>query len=211
MSWRLASRLSVITLAFLVVMVVLLLQSPQALSGLFRSIVPGASQPTLQGTDLGGTPAPDFRLNDQFGAPISLSQFKGKPVILTFLYTHCKTICPITAEKLHLVMQSLGPEAQHVAVVAVSTDPKNDTTAAALAFSQTHRMVDYWHFLTGSRDTLASVWSAYSVYAQPDSSGAVSHSTGLYVIDKQGHERVFLGDDFTPSEVTADLKVLLNE
>jgi protein SCO1 len=211
MSWRLASRLSVIILALLVVVFVLLLQSPQGMSQLLRSFIPGANLPVLQGTDLGGTPAPDFRLSDQFGKPISLSQFKGKPVILTFLYTHCKDICPLTAEKLHMVMQDLGPDAQRVAVVAVSTDPKGDTTAAALAFSQTHRMVDYWHFLTGSQDALSPIWSAYSIYAQPESGSSVAHSTGLYVIDKQGNERVFLGDDFAPAQAAADLRILLNE
>jgi len=211
MSWRLASRLSVIILALLVVVFVLLLQSPQGMSQLLRSFIPGANLPVLQGTDLGGTPAPDFRLSDQFGKPISLSQFKGKPVILTFLYTHCKDICPLTAEKLHMVMQDLGPDAQRVAVVAVSTDPKGDTTAAALAFSRVHRMVDYWHFLTGPQDALSPIWSAYSIYAQPESGSSVAHSTGLYVIDKQGNERVFLGDDFAPAQAAADLRILLNE
>ncbi len=211
MSWRLASRLSVIILALLVVVFVLLLQSPQGMSQLLRSFIPGANLPVLQGTDLGGTPAPDFRLSDQFGKPISLSQFKGKPVILTFLYTHCKDICPLTAEKLHMVMQDLGPDAQRVAVVAVSTDPKGDTTAAALAFSRVHRMVDYWHFLTGPQYALSPIWSAYSIYAQPESGSSVAHSTGLYVIDKQGNERVFLGDDFAPAQAAADLRILLNQ
>src|SRR5229473_6635106 len=211
MSWRLASRLSVIILALLVVVFVLLLQSPQVMSQLLRSFIPGANLPVLQGTDLGGTPALDFRLSDQFGKPISLSQFKGKPVILTFLYTHCKDICPLTAEKLHMVMQDLGPDAQRVAVVAVSTDPKGDTTAAALAFSRVHRMVDYWHFLTGPQDALSPIWSAYSIYAQPESGSSVAHSTGLYVIDKQGNERVFLGDDFAPAQAAADLRILLNQ
>lgn len=211
MSWRLASRLSVIILALLVVVFVLLLQSPQGMSQLLRSFIPGANLPVLQGTDLGSTPAPDFRLSDQFGKPISLSQFKGKPVILTFLYTHCKDICPLTAEKLHMVMQDLGPDAQRVAVVAVSTDPKGDTTAAALAFSRVHRMLDYWHFLTGPQNALSPIWSAYSIYAQPESGSSVAHSTGLYVIDKQGNERVFLGDDFAPAQAAADLRILLNE
>ena len=109
MNWRLASRFSVLTMALLIVLVVAVLGARTHLGG----TTPGSSFPTtnssgLQGTDLGGTPAPDFRLTDQFGKPISLSQFKGKPVILTFLYTHCPDQCPLTAEKLHAVMQNLG-------------------------------------------------------------------------------------------------------
>src|SRR5229473_4449889 len=213
MNWRLASRLSVITLAVLVVVVVTILgtRAGGVNSNASANPTPTTSASGLQGTDLGGTPAPDFHLTDQFGKPISLSQFKGKPVILTFLYTHCPDACPLTAEKLHMVMQDLGPDAQRVAVVAVSTDPKGDTTAAALAFSRVHRMVDYWHFLTGPQDALSPIWSAYSIYAQPESGSSVAHSTGLYVIDKQGNERVFLGDDFAPAQAAADLRILLNQ
>src|SRR5712692_11060652 len=167
MSWRLASRLSVIILALLVVVFVLLLQSPQGMSQLLRSFIPGANLPVLQGTDLGGTPAPDFRLSDQFGKPVSLSQFKGKPVILTFLYTHCPDACPLTAEKLRAVMQNLGSDAQRVAVLAVSTDPKGDTMAAAVTFSKTHRMLNYWHYLLGTHEELSPIWSSYAVYAAP--------------------------------------------
>lgn len=204
MNWRLVSRLSVVTLALLVVLTVALFSLQHGL---------GVAA-TLQGTDLGGTPASDFRLTDQFGQPISLSQFRGKPIILTFLYTRCPDICPLTAEKLHTVMLNLGSDAQRVAVLAVSTDPKGDDIAAALQFSETHRMTNYWHFLIGSHAALSAVWSSYNVYAAPTATtnnGTVTHTTALYVIDKQGHERVFLGDDFTSNELTADLKTLLGE
>ena len=149
------------------------------------------------GTDLGGVPAPNFRLTDQSGQPVSLSQFKGKPVVLTFLYTHCPDQCPLTAEKLHTVMLSLGSAAHSVAVLAVSTDPKGDTTAAVLNFSQVHKMQNYWHFLMGKENQLSPVWSSYSVFAAPtptSTGGSVAHTTAVYVIDKQGRERVFFGD-----------------
>lgn len=210
MTWRLASRLSVITLALLVVLLVVVLQSGQSLSRLLPVGVPGANQSSLQGTDLGGTPAPDFSLSDQLGAPVSLSQLKGKPVVLTFMYTRCKDVCPLTAAKLHQVMQNLGGDAPRVAMLAVSLDPKGDTTAAALDFSKVHGLADNWHFLTGSRDTLSPVWSSYSIFADPNNN-ALNHGFGLYVIDKQGHERVFFDDAFTPAQLTGDLRVLLGE
>ena len=217
MSWRLASRLSVVTLALLVVLIVAVLQARNGFGGTNSNANQSANSSGLQGTDLGGTPAPDFRLTDQFGHLISLSQFRGKPVVVTFLYTHCPDVCPLTAEKLHTVMQSLGADAQKVGVLAVSVDPKGDTMTAAQQFSQTHKMLNYWHFLVGTHGELAPVWAAYSMYSQPAavstpaSKGSVSHSSALYVIDKQGHERVFLSDDFTPQELTGDLRVLLGE
>ena len=211
MNWRLASRLSVIVMALLVVVFVIFLQDiEQRFSGSFAANGQNANQAGLQGTNLGSTPAPDFRLTDQSGVPISLSQFKGKPVVLTFLYTHCKDLCPLTAEKLHVVMQNLGSDAQKVAVLAVSIDPKGDTTAAALAFSKSHRMEGYWHFLTGTFNVLSPIWSNYDVYADT-SDQSVNHSFALYVLDKQGRERIFLDSGFTPAELTADLKILLGE
>ena len=138
MSWRLASRLSVISLALLVVLVVALFSVHNGAGGAATSN-PSTSTSNLQGTNLGSTPAPDFLLKDQSGNAISLSQFKGKPVVLTFLYTHCPDVCPLTAEKIHTTMQSLGSNAQHIAVIAVSMDPKGDTAIAAQNFAHAWR------------------------------------------------------------------------
>lgn len=211
MSWRLASRLSVITLALLVVLLVALLSLRNGAGGATTSN-PDANQSGLQGTDLGSVPAPDFHLKDQFAKPISLAQFKGKPVVLTFLYSHCPDVCPLTAEKLRTTMQSLGEDAQRVTVLAVSMDPKGDTIASVQNFSRVHKMGDYWHFLIGTHDELAPVWASYSVDAQAaTSAGTVSHSSAIYVIDKEGRERVLLDNDFSSAQLAADLKILLRE
>lgn len=203
MNWRLASRLSVITLAILVVIVVTVIQQHNA--------VKVSNGSGLQGTDLGGTPAPNFQLTDQFGNPISLQQFKGKPVVLTFLYTHCPDVCPLTAERLHSTMLELGKDARNVGVLAITTDPKRDDVAAALHFSQQHQMTNDWHYLTGTDQQLSPVWASYSIYAQARQQN-INHSMAIFVLDKQGRERVFLSsNDFTPAQLTADLQVLLKE
>ncbi len=213
MNWRLASRLSVLTITLLVVAVIAIVGTHNSSQG---STLPADTNTSgLHGTDLGRSPAPDFTLTDQNGSPVSLSQFKGKPVILTFLYTHCPDVCPLTADKLHAVMQNLGSDAQRVGVLAVSTDPKNDTTASAQAFTHTHKMQDYWHFLVGTHDKLAAVWSEYQVYASPAAAsstpGTVTHTAAIFLIDKQGHERAFYSSDFTNDQFTADVKTLLGE
>jgi protein SCO1/2 len=213
MNWRLASRLSVVTLAVLVILVVALFQQRHTPTPAVSSTNNSSSDTTvsgLQGTDLGNSPAPNFMLTDQFGKQVSLAEFKGKPVVLTFLYTNCPDQCPLTAEKLHATLQDLGNASKNVEMLAVSTDPARDTTSAALKFSQAHRMQDYWHYLVGKKDQLAPIWSAYGIYAQPVQQ-TVNHSLGLYIIDKQGHERVFLGNDFTPTQLAADLQALLKE
>jgi protein SCO1/2 len=209
MNWRLASRLSVITLAILVVVLITFLQRDNT-QGPVASGNTSTNAAGLQGIDLGNTPAPDFRLTDQFGKSISLSQFRGQPVVLTFLYTHCPDLCPLTAEKLHTVMQNLGSNAQSIAVLAVSVDPQRDTVEVALNFSKAHKMQDYWHYLIGTQQTLTPIWSSYHVFAQT-AQQTVNHTLPVYLIDKQGREQVYLDNDFTVPQLTADLKILLKE
>jgi protein SCO1/2 len=211
MSWRLASRLSVISLALLVVLAIAIFSLRNGTGGAANT-TPATNQSSLQGTNLGSTPAPDFLLKDQFGNSISLSQLKGKPVVLTFLYTHCPDVCPLTAETLHATMQSLGNNAQQVVVLAVSMDPKGDTVAAVQNFAKVHKLGDYFHYLIGTHKELAPVWASYSVDAQAaTSSGIVNHSSATYVIDKQGRERALLDKGFSSSQLASDLKILLGE
>ncbi|HEY7123238.1 MAG TPA: SCO family protein [Ktedonobacterales bacterium] len=202
MNWRLASRLAVVVSAILVAILIFV-------------ITQAKSAPTLQGTDLGSVAAPDFRLTDQFGNPVSLSQFRGHPVVLTFLYTHCPDTCPLIADKLHLTLNKLGSDASKVDVLAVSTDPEGDDMAAAYQFSVTHHMLNQWHFLIGTAAQLQPVWSSYHVFASaptPTATGAtVDHTVAIYVLDKSGHERVFLAEDFDPGVLANDLRILLSE
>jgi protein SCO1/2 len=204
MNWRLASRLSVLVSAILVVIIIIVVTHHS----------PNSEAAALHGTDLGGVSAPDFHLNDQFGNPISLSQFRGQPVVLTFLYTHCPDTCPLIADKLHLTLSKLGSDSSKVGVLAVSTDPQNDTKQSAYDFSQTHHMLDQWHFLLGDQTTLTPIWSAYHIYSTqatptPASPGTVNHTVAIYLIDKQGHERSFYAEDFNPNELASDIQTLL--
>jgi protein SCO1 len=172
--------------------------------------------PALQGTSLGEVPAPAFTLTDQSGAPVSLSALKGRPVVLVFMYTHCPDECPITAELLHTTTQKLGAAASRVAWIAVSVDPAGDTPQAATAFVAAHHLTGYMRFLLGSRAQLAPLWHAYGIVPEMDpfaaSNGAeVNHGLGVFVLDGQGRERIYLGYPFDPSILSADLHALLAE
>jgi protein SCO1/2 len=176
----------------------------------------GSSSSELQGTDLGETPAPGFQLVDQYGHSITLSQFKGMPVILTFFYTHCPDYCPLMAQKIHSSLVQLGSQAQKVAIVAISADPEGDTPASVATFSQTHQLQGYanWHYLLGTRQALTPIWASYHVSGVPPhakmmSASAMQHSALIYVIDQQGQERVLLDSDFQPSQLTKDIQILL--
>lgn len=204
-----------IPLATLLIVVVLLV-ARFGMGQVHTTPTPTASG--LQGTDLGNTQAPDFHLVDQHGKPVALTQFKGMPVVVTFFYTHCPDLCPLVATKIHSSLVGLGEEAQHVAILAVSVDPQHDTPANVLSFSQAHELEGYanYHYLLGSRQALTPVWHSYAVEgisatAQVEDMKTMSHTSILYLIDHQGRERVLLDSDFTPSQLTANLKALLQK
>jgi protein SCO1/2 len=167
----------------------------------------------LVGDDLGGIPAPAFQLKDQDGATVSLIQFRGQPVVLAFLYTHCPDVCPLTAEKMHTTATQLGTAASKVAWIAVSVDPTGDTPDAAKQFVATHGLTGRLQFLLGSREALAPVWADYHLAATSDATpatGAAPHTGGVYLIDKQGRERVYLASGFRPETLAQDLTTLIN-
>jgi protein SCO1/2 len=173
----------------------------------------------LPGTDLGRTPAPDFRLTDQEGREVALADLRGRPVVLTFLYAACPDICPVTADKLRRTLDNLGGDAARVAVVAVSVDPERDDVAAARAFTDRHRLTGRnWHYLTGSAEQLAPVWAAYGVARLPRPGSAAAgasavdtlgHTDALYLIDRDGRQRSLLRSDFDPDELARALRTLL--
>ena len=169
----------------------------------------------LEGTDLHSIQAPNFRLTDQFRRSVSLSQLRGRVVILTFFYTRCTDICPLTAEKLRDVARGLGRERSSITVLAVTTDPRRDTPAAARRFLMQHGDLRDWHFLLGKQYDVAQVWTDYHVYSGPSEStlgGTQStHTAGMYVIDQQGHERAYLDDVVPASEIASDIHILLGD
>ena len=105
--------------------------------------------------------APPFQLRDQFGQAVSLSDYLGKPVVLTFLYTSCPDICPIVTETLHRTHVLLGSDAEEVEFLAISVDPARDSIEKIHEYSKDRDMQDRWRFLTGTEEELKSVWKLY--------------------------------------------------
>ncbi len=169
----------------------------------------------LKGTDLGKIPAPDFKLTDQTGSAVSLADFRGKVVVLTFLYTHCPDECPLIASKLRLTSDALGATMKQTAFVAVSVDPENDTPLAIAKFVQQHQLEGTLRYLGGTREQLQPVWSAYALYVAPSPTNAtlpsVLHSTRVIVIDPAGNQRANFGSDFDPADLAFDVRALVRE
>ena len=171
--------------------------------------------PPLKGTDLGKTPAPDFKLADQNGTTTSLADYRGKVVVLTFLYTRCPDECPLIASKLSAVSRSLAAAMDQTAFVGVSVDPANDTRIEVVKFVQVHNLEGKLHYVGGTLDQLQPVWTAYGVYVATgpadNPAAPVAHSSRVILIDKAGNQRVNFGSDFDPADLVFDIRALQSE
>jgi protein SCO1 len=154
-------------------------------------------------------PLPGFSLRDQAGHRVSLAASRGKLVLLTFLYTHCKDVCPLTAQNLSAAVQLLGKRGRDVRVLAISVDPRGDTPAAVRRFVRLHRLVPEFHYLVGSEKQLAPIWHLYSVTSVKRAKGDIDHTLYTVLADRSGHGRVVYDATATPQAVAHDLRLLL--
>jgi protein SCO1/2 len=153
--------------------------------------------------------APSISLHDQRGKSVRLSGFRGEFTIVTFLYTHCRDVCPVIADQLNEALRRLSSAGYPTSVLAVSVDPRGDTRAAVTRFVRAHRLLPRFHYLLGSSAELRPIWHAYHVAADPDSSDtAVSHSAFEVLIDRSGNERVYYTSQVRAADVVADIRKL---
>jgi protein SCO1 len=151
-------------------------------------------------------PAPSFTLRDQHGAMVSPSTLRGRVVALTFLDTQCLNLCPLQASLLGTVQSDLGPGA-HFSVVIVSVHPEVDTPANIATFAAVHGLKSGYYWLNGTKEELASVWDSYGVGVQV-ANGDLAHSSIIYLIDRNGAERVAFADVPDVAAVEGDVRFL---
>ena len=156
---------------------------------------------SYEGTRLDGA-APGFRLVDQNGASVSLSDFRGRVVVLTLLDPYCTDICPIYAYHYRLAYRSLGHDAAKVAFLAFNANDEKTSVEDVMAATKKWGVdeIPTWHFLTGSPETLHAVWKAYGILGsgppKPDRPGEKQHSPAIFVIDQAGQRRWFFSTNF---------------
>jgi protein SCO1 len=156
----------------------------------------GASMPQ-------GLFAPDFDLRDQEGKRVSMRAFRGRPVVVTFLYTHCQDTCPITAQTVRGALDDIGHD---VPALAIAVDPPNDTPGSARKFLAEQRVSGRIDFVLGSRAQLRPVWKGFGVRPQQVTEEHTAHIT---LVDARGIQRVgYPSDQATPERIAHDLRLL---
>ncbi|MFZ6767129.1 SCO family protein [Undibacterium sp. Di26W] len=158
--------------------------------------------------------APDFSLRGSDGTELKLSRYRGKLVVLEFGYTSCFDVCPTSLAMLAQVRKKLGALAADVQIVYVTVDPERDT--AAILKPYLAAFDPSFVGATGSPEQLARVRKDYGISASknmvPGSKTAytMSHSSYLYLIDRQGSLRSMMPFGSSVDDVAHDVRVLLS-
>lgn len=156
----------------------------------------------------------DFTLTDANGQAFTMSSLHGKAVILSFGFTHCPDVCPTELLSFKETIEQLGEQAKDVAVVFVSVDPDRDTPDLM------NRYMKLFHpDFIGLTDTeggsqLAYAKQLYRIISakteiRSETLYNMDHSSGAYLLDKQGNAVVFEPYGADPSQIAADLRILL--
>ena len=156
----------------------------------------------------------DFQLTDQNGRPRSLADFRGKVVAVFFGYTHCPDMCPTALAELAQAVKQLGNQGGELQVLFITVDPARDTPRVLAKYVPAFdpRFLG----LYGNPETVAKVAATYKVFfaaQKPNASGSytVDHTAAIYLIDRRGRPRLYVGGNRTVSGLVHDVTLLLNE
>lgn len=157
-------------------------------------------------------PAMDFTLASTTGEPVTLSDYRGKTVLLYFGYTTCPDVCPTTLADLRQMNITLGDAREQVQVLFVSVDPARDTPEKMgpyLAYFDP-RFVG----LTGTPEEIETIASRYGVFYEQragDSAAGyfIDHTSAVLLIDPAGHLKVMFPYGVTGEQLAGDVRLFL--
>ena len=159
-----------------------------------------------------GDPLPDYQFTNQFGEPISTSQFKGDALAITFIFTRCPfpNFCPRTsngfAETQKKLLASATTTNWHLLTITI--DPEFDKPAQLKAYAQGYNYDPaHWTFATGDPDQIPSFGARFGQYFLKDITGSISHNLRVVVVDASGHlQNVLTGNQWTSDELAAEMR-----
>ena len=162
--------------------------------------------------------APDFVLADADGKVVRSTDFRGKVVVLNFIYTSCPDQCPLQSEKIAQIQNIVNhtPMKDLVSFVTITTDPRRDTGPVMRDYGKAHGLdPPNWVFLTAAPDqpddTTRKIARAYGLEFTPDGDGVEAHGIVTHVIDQSGRMLArFHGLDFDSTNLILFVNALTN-
>lgn len=167
----------------------------------------------FRGIDVSGADyARGFQLTDFNGQARSLTDFRGKVVMVYFGFVQCPDVCPTALTRAAAVMQQLGPQAAGLQLIFVTVDPERDTPELLREYMAS--FAPSFLALTGSPQDIQRTADEFRVYYKKVPTGSsytMDHTALSYLFDRQGRVRVVLRHEQTADDYTADVRTLLAE
>ena len=179
--------------------------------------------------------APDFALVNQDGKTVKLSDFRGRLVLVSFIFTTCNGTCPATTHRMAKIYEAISVDQGYggygaygqaipapVVFLSVTLDPQRDTTDALKKYAQLYDLQasaalkkgrdKSWMLLTGSPEVVDKTLEAWGMWAKPGPSGQLDHPSRIFLLDQQGRIReIYNVEMLRVQDVAADLMELAKE
>jgi len=165
-----------------------------------------------------GDAVPDFKLRNQDGHAIRLSQFRGEKLLVTFIYTRCPlpNFCPLVTRNFAAIEKQLAASPRlygKTHLLSVSFDPDHDTPERLRAYGATYIGSDAksafaeWDFAVPEKPVLMEMAKFFDVGITNEPDQTITHTLSTTLIGADGRVIHFYpGNDWTPEQVLADLK-----
>lgn len=149
-------------------------------------------------------PIPAVGLEDQDGRPFTLGDYRGRPLVVDFVYTRCTSLCPLLGAEFIRIdrAQAERPAGDRLQLVTITFDPR-DGTDALREYAQHHQADGRGWRLARVRDSaqLPLLLGAFGVVVIGDGAGEFQHNAALHVIDRRGRLARLLDPDAPPAAV----------
>jgi protein SCO1/2 len=193
------------------------------LAVLLTGTPPGAAADSAADRAISTTPsmaviakAPDFTLQDTADRPVTLSEYRGRAVLLAFIFTTCPGVCPLISKQMEYIqtrLKSAGAFGREAVMLSVTIDPETDTAPVLLAYARQYGADPAgWRFLRESEEKTKPVLAAYSEWTKKLPKGEMDHPARVYLIDRKGDIReIYSLAFFNEKQALIDIQALLKE
>ncbi|MCA1574869.1 MAG: SCO family protein [Acidobacteria bacterium] len=166
-----------------------------------------------------GDEVPDFTLVNQNNQPIRTGQYKGKALLLTFIYTRCPIpeYCTLMSNNFSQVDQELKKQPElheKTRLLSISIDPDYDTPAVLRSYGASHtgrfgdETFSHWAFATGTKEQVKEVAQFFGLQYYPEKD-QILHGLRTAIIARDGKvHKVYRGNEWKPEEVLQDIEIV---
>jgi protein SCO1/2 len=165
-----------------------------------------------------GDAVPDFKLKNQDGRTIHLNQFRGKELLITFIYTRCPlpNFCPLVTHNFAVIEKRLAADPSlkgKTHLLSVSFDPEHDTPERLKAYGQQYIGSDdkaafvNWDFAVADNAVLKEMAKFFDVGISNEPDQTITHTLSTTLVGRDGKVvKFYPGNEWTPEQVLGDVK-----